>query len=356
METMLDIEIAEDEARKHEVIFSTDPTSRRFAWHELREAAPGSRLVVWLASDVGRAVLTVDWDTLVERFRAQPPIFCRHIFPVQQHVSVHQDEEIDLNQLSEVASHIHPPKDPNQAFSVQTRLLGKGWPYGPYDVNTRLADLLLDAGGELNVRRPVWVLSVVLTPEAGFLGFSRAENNLSDWAGGARRFKREKGQISRAEFKFLEALEVFDLTLPEGGTALDLGAAPGGWTRLLLRQGLRVVAVDPAELAPSLQRAPKVQHVRMLAQDYLPGVTAAFDVILNDMRMDARESARLMHLASDALKPDGWMLMTLKLPKHNLIEAMTGALDILRERYVVAGVRQLFHNRSEVTVALRRRG
>ncbi len=64
------------------------------------------------------------------------------------------------------------------------------------------------------MRHPVQVVSVVLAPDEAFLGVSRAIDNLSDWAGGARRFRRDPDQISRAEFKLLEALEVFALDRP----------------------------------------------------------------------------------------------------------------------------------------------
>ena len=346
-------ETTREQAHGNEVIYTADPTSRRFALDELLAAAPGSRLIARLAPDVGRAALTIRWDDLVAYFREHPPIFCRHVFPVHVVVRLQQEAD-DLDRLATAATQFGSRVRPDEPFSVQTRILGEGLPYAPYDINTRLSQVLIDAGGALDVREPVWVLSVVLTSDVAFLGFSRAADNLSDWAGGARRFRREEGQISRAEFKLLEALEVFDLKLPEAGTALDLGAAPGGWTRLLLRRGLRVVAVDPADLAPVLQDEPGVQHVRELAQNYLPGLKAAFDIILNDMRVDAGESAIVMRQAIDVLKPGGWAVMTLKLPKHNLIETMADALETLRVEYDVIGVRQLFHNRSEVTVALRR--
>lgn len=51
-----------------------------------------------------------------------------------------------------------------------------------------------------------------------------------------------------AEFKLLEALEVFGIVLPSHGVALDLAAAPGGWTRVLRRAGEYVTAIDPGEL------------------------------------------------------------------------------------------------------------
>jgi 23S rRNA (cytidine2498-2'-O)-methyltransferase len=349
----VDSETKREQAHGHEVIFTADSTSRRFALDELGAAGSGARLIAWLAPEVGRAALTTRWDALVEHFREQPPIFCRHVYPVHVVVPL-QLEAGDVEALAAAALQFRSRLRADQPFSVQTRILGEGVPYAPYDINTRLAQVLIDAGGTLDVREPVWALSIVLTHDAAYLGFSRTADNLSDWAGGARRFRREEGQISRAEFKLLEALDVFKLRLPEAGAALDLGAAPGGWTRLLIRQGLRVVAVDPADLHPALEQETGVDHVRKLAQDYLPGLKGSFDVVLNDMRVDAVESAWLMRMAIDVLKPGGWALMTLKLPKHNLIETMTEALEVLRVEYTIIGVRQLFHNRSEVTVALRR--
>jgi 23S rRNA (cytidine2498-2'-O)-methyltransferase len=185
----------------------------------------------------------------------------------------------------------------------------------------------------------------------GYVGLSDVEQNLSSWAGGARRFAREPGQISRSEFKLLEALEVFALPLPEGGLALDLGAAPGGWTRLLRARGLRVVAVDPAALDPRLAGDRGIRHVRATAQQFFP-CRERFDLIVNDMRMDARDSARLMLDAAPCLRPEGHALMTLKLPAEGPEQVMHQALALLARRYRVLGARQLFHNRSEVTVAL----
>jgi 23S rRNA (cytidine2498-2'-O)-methyltransferase len=177
---------------------------------------------------------------------------------------------------------------------------------------------------------------------------------VSDWAGGVRRFKREEGQISRAEFKLLEAMESFGLSLQAGDAALDLGAAPGGWTRVLRKYGMNVVAVDPAVLDARLASDVTVTHVREVAQSYLSKTDEQFDVILNDMRMDARDSAQIMVKAARNLKASGWALLTLKLPKKRMVSFYTSALAVMRESYDVIGARQLFHNRSEVTVALKR--
>ena len=336
-----------------DVILTADAASGEWALEEVVAAARGATLSQWLAPGVGLVTLLSDWTSLAWQLRVAPPIFCRHICPVETTVDLMR-EAVDLEALAAAGSRFVDDMDETRPFSVQTRLLGKRWPYGPYDVNTRLAEVLARSGASLDVRKPVDVLSVVLAGHRGYLGLSRADDNLSDWAGGMRRLRRDPQQISRAEFKLVEALEVFGLDLSGTTMALDLGAAPGGWTRILRGQGARVVAVDPADLAHAILQDAGVHHVRQTSEAYLATTDQVFDVILNDMRMDARDSARVMVAAAGQLRPSGWALMTLKLPQDALVSTMEAALKILKRSYDVIGVRQLFHNRSEVTVALRR--
>jgi 23S rRNA (cytidine2498-2'-O)-methyltransferase len=242
--------------------------------------------------------------------------------------------------------------EPEWPFSVQTRVLGE-LGIRPYDINKPLSEQLAAASGApVDVREPFQILSVVLANEEAYLGLSLAVNNLSDWAGGVRRFAREPDQISRAEFKLLEALEVFGIDLPPRGRALDLGAAPGGWSRVLRQKEQYVTAVDPAWLHPSLQKDKGVRHLRLTAEEYLQQYPDTYDVIVNDMRLDARDSARLMGAYGRTLYPHGLALITLKLPEKWYDSALDHALNILRQKFTIAGARQLFHNRSEVTVYL----
>jgi 23S rRNA (cytidine2498-2'-O)-methyltransferase len=339
------------------MLFTSSPASGQIALEEICAIDPDARLQRWLEPGTGLVDLTIPWDVFAARLRKQPPVFCRHVCPVQVRIPLKQATS-DLETLAEAARQLTPrlldaPRlDATQTFSVQTRLIGEGWPYARYDVNTRLADALTGQGFTLDVRQPVQVLSVALTPNEGYLGVSYAADNLSDWAGGVRRFKWEPGQISRAEFKLLEAMETFGLSWPGAGSALDLGAAPGGWTRIARIHGMQVTAVDPGDMDPHFAADPGVRHLRHTAQRYLPGTDETFDVILNDMRMDAHDSARLMLTARRNLKPGGWALMTLKLPHSHAERVATSALALLRERYTLIGARQLFHNRNEVTVAI----
>jgi 23S rRNA (cytidine2498-2'-O)-methyltransferase len=138
---------------------------------------------------------------------------------------------------------------------------------------------------------------------------------------------------------------------------LDLGAAPGGWTRLLLEAKLEVVAVDPARLDSRLDKCQHLEHYRGYAEDYLEDAISRhsrFDLIVNDMRMDAREAARLLARAADCLRADGFVISVFKLPHAtqviNPLATLKEALNILKRNYAIVHAHQLFHNRQEVTV------
>lgn len=354
-------------------ILTCDDGSIKEATAELHAAAPDARILQALAD----GVLLVDagrpFTTLAAHWRRTPPIFVRHIAPVQS-IAPLGGHAGDPAFLARALPGSLPALDAELSFSVQTRILIEA-PYKPFDVNSALAAALTEAGRPLlDVRAPTQVVSVVCAAlnewpphlaqaagassgkgrrQAALAGVSLAADNLSNWAGGMRRFAREEGQISRAEFKLLEAIEVFGIEMPAHGVALDLGAAPGGWTRVLRRAGQYVTAIDPGDLDARLRGDPGVRHRRMTAEQYLQSDPDAFDIIVNDMRMDARDSARMMAAYAKLLYPHGWALMTVKLPEHDRQPVLEQTFAILRPVYTIAGARQLFHNRSEITLFLK---
>lgn len=284
------------------------------------------------------------------------PIFLRHVCPVQVQAPLHGSQR-DLDVLAAALEPLLVRLTPSVPFSVQARIFGgQAFAYQPFDVNNALAAVCESAGMQLDVRAPGQVVSAVLEGERAYLGVSTPQQNLSAWAGGCRRFQTESGQVSRAEFKLLEALEVFALQIPQGGTAVDLGAAPGGWTRVLRARGFHVLAVDPALLDPAVAGDAGVTHMRETAQAYFLHPTPC-DLMVNDMRMDCAASARLMVEGAQTLVPGGIAVWTLKLPENaaNWPRKVRQAAAIVQERYDIVGIRQLFHNRCEVTAALRRR-
>ncbi len=340
-----------------EIIFTASSIYSKYAWDEIQSIDTDAHILEWLDHNksTGRVRLGTNWETLIESFRKSKPIFCRHICPVQSKVAI-KKQVFDLNVLTYRSRPFISIVDSTLPFSIQTRLMGGNWPYKRYDVNTILSEEFVRQGAKLNVKKPKVVFSVVLTYTQGYLGLSYAEDNLSNWTGGMRRFKREAEQVSRAEFKLLEALEFFELDVPANAKALDLGSAPGGWTRILLTLNAKIVAVDPAKLAPSVILNRDVIHIHQKAQDFLSTSTDNFDIILNDMRMDAQRSSELMLKASERLRDSGWAILTLKLSnKENPTKTINNCLSLLSKSYFILGVKHLFHNRNEVTVALKRK-
>ncbi|QLQ07646.1 MAG: hypothetical protein HZY76_17630 [Anaerolineae bacterium] len=60
-----------------------------------------------------------------------------------------------------------------------------------------------------------------------------------------------------------------------------------------------------------------------------------------------------MNRIHDWLQPGGFGIVTLKLPEYRFATVAVAALALLSEAYSVIGARQLFHNRSEITAAVR---
>ncbi|MCC6622333.1 MAG: 50S rRNA methyltransferase [Deltaproteobacteria bacterium] len=290
-------------------------------------------------------------------------MFVRHVMPVDVEVELTglegeagaAGEAGDAARLVAATRPLAARVDPSRTLSIQARLFAEV-AYRPFVINEALA---ASFAAPIDVRRPAWIVSVVVArrPSDGALrawvGLSTAADNLSDWAGGARRIAADPAEVSRAEKKLVEALEVFGLEAPRGGTAIDLGAAPGGWTRVLRARGLSVHAVDPGALDPRVGALPGVVWHPTTAERFLVHAEPV-DVLVADMKMDARDAARLV--GRYAPKVRRFAVLTLKLPERGARAVAQAGLALLERDWRVLGARQLFHNRSEVTVALAPRG
>lgn len=187
-----------------------------------------------------------------------------------------------------------------------------------------------------------------------FAGISSVSDNLSPWSRGVCRIPRPVDAVSRAESKLLEALELVGELKP--GRALDMGAAPGGWTRVLVERGFEVDAVDPAELDSSVLKLPAAHHHRTTAGDYLGRNETDYRLIVCDMKMEPLMVADLLLDCGRRLAPDGAVIATLKLGKKgNPLPLLEQALNKIRRAYTVVQARQLYFNRREVTVIARPR-
>ena len=168
---------------------------------------------------------------------------------------------------------------------------------------------------------------------------------------------------SRSTMKLAEAIEVFmdrseqTRLLRQGMTAVDLGAAPGGWTWQMVKRGIRVTAVDNGPMKGALINHPLVQHLRQDGFKYAPH--KAVDWLVCDI---VDKPAKVAVLIGEWFAA-GWCkhaIFNLKLPMKQRVVALDSALGGIRARLDEEGInyrmmaKQLYHDREEVTVFLTR--
>lgn len=343
--------------KETEIVFTCQADFADLCLNELRTVAPDVGLLRWLAPGVGILHAPESFAALSRRLRrarelgGKSLLFLRHIFPLDLSFELAENGIGSNEEAYAYLLECTREMERERPFSVQARCLDpKETGVDLHAVQYFFVDGLTERGFRCDGSRPETILSLVIRNRTVYLGRSSAEENLSGWPGGMRRYARKDGQISRAEFKLLETIEVFSLTLPPEGEAIDLGAAPGGWTKVLLEKGLRVTAVDPAALSPQLAADPRVVHYRGLAQEFARENRRPFALLVNDMRMDPAESAAIVCDMADCLAADGLVIMTFKLPANKRTEAIRKGFAALEKRFRVLNARQLFHNRSEITV------
>lgn len=203
----------------------------------------------------------------------------------------------------------------------------------------------------VSVQEADTVISLTVFDHAAYMGISRREDSTGRRPGGVLFFSRAEDTVCRAELKIEEAFQVFGISTRREMRALDLGAAPGGWTHFLSKKGVSVDAVDPADLEEAVLERENVRHYSMTAQEFARKCTGEkYDIIVNDMKMDTNQSIDILLAVCGHLKADGFCLMTLKLPKQGIQKRINVARKVLEGRFETVRIRQLYYNRSEVTV------
>jgi len=232
----------------------------------------------------------------------------------------------------------------------------------------RLEPLLLDAlrtsqrlTANENLRLPR--LHVVFTSkQQAYVGTSATGWN-SAWPMGIPRLKMPRDAPSRSTLKLVEAFATF-LTEEEqlrllrpGLRAVDLGAAPGGWTWQLAQRGLRVTAVDNGPMKGDVADDSLVTHLREDALTWRP--KRAVDWLVCDIVLQPIRIAELVArwIADGAARR---AIFNLKLPMKKRYDEVKRCeqrmLEILHRAGVSAELRlrQLYHDREEVTGYLTR--
>ena len=340
------------------VLFSTTSDYYRFAVVELRREANVEK-VTRVGEDAGFVQLR---DGGVERLYDLASTgtlrFCKHFANVEKQATAKSLAHLDAEELAEwafdaLADRLETLAEtgsytPGDAVALHTWDSGQSQ-WAPGKVRRPLLEFLMDAGVRIVPGGAPQTLSLCLGEDRVTTGVTPSAYTLSDWAGGRIRLAHRKEQTSRAEFKLEELFTHIDL--PEGEVAVDLGASPGGWTRILRTHGYSTVhSVDPADIDERVMNLGGVEHHRTTAGEFVATFPRRVDLIVNDMRMPPQLSAHTMVEASDMLHSGGTAIVTLKLGTRDPLRQADEAMQILGQAYDVTFARQLQHNRHELTV------
>ena len=255
--------------------------------------------------------------------------------------------------------------DPTAPRSLQKRAAGIG-----AEFLACLADRPAPRSGYREPRdsaggAPVRVVQLCLTERGLFASGARREELSAPWPGGVHQIAsgvRSPKPLdtprapSRSAMKIEEALEMFGEAPRPGQRVVDLGAAPGGWTLAFLRRGCRVTAVDRAALRIGSGHAEdgdggwggSLEHRREDGLRYRP--PSPVDWLLSDMLVPPGVTLGLLRKWIG----EGWMgrfIVNVKIPQRHPFSAVRPIEAFLAQAPVSrAGIRQLHHDRREVTL------
>jgi 23S rRNA (cytidine2498-2'-O)-methyltransferase len=192
---------------------------------------------------------------------------------------------------------------------------------------------------------------------ACYVGVSTVAN-ASRWPMGIPRLRTPSGSPSRSTVKLAEAMLEFvpGREFEPGLPAVDLGAAPGGWTFQLVQRGFMVTAVDNGPMDTALLETGQVKHRRDDGFHYRPADPVAWMVC--DMVESPSRIAKLVAKWA----AEGWCkesIFNLKLPMKKRWEELERCRGIIDEALGGGGYylrfKHLYHDREEVTGYLARR-
>ncbi|WP_020616304.1 SAM-dependent methyltransferase [Paenibacillus daejeonensis] len=321
-----------------------------YAMEELRRLLPGVRFTQLAAGEVFLMEVPGYQETVQETLLASEPIFLRHVQPVVRELPLSGNAD-DLQELSHVVRLAESQFEGKRTAVHVRRAVGTAFPYSAADTKALIDAVLLELDSEPSLQAPEMILSLYAAADSLLVGWGTPRELLSDWPGGAVRFQKEEGQVSRAKFKLLEAERAFGLTYANYRNAVDIGAAPGGWTSLLLERGLAVTAIDPAELHPSLHGYPRLTYLKKNASEakLIPG---SYDLLVCDMSWSPMQMCRLVLDLQAALAPGATAIITVKLMHRKPLQTIREVKERLQTAFHIRKAKQLFHNRDEITLYL----
>lgn len=198
------------------------------------------------------------------------------------------------------------------------------------------------------------VVQLLLTNDGIWFSHEVIDLMLNPRPGGFTRQRFDALAPSRSYLKMEEALDRMPEPPNPGERAIDLGAAPGGWTYSFVKRGCHVTAVDhgPMKLPAHQEGWGSVEHLRENGITYEPA--GDVDWLVADMLIAPGVALGLLRrwLASGRATR---IICNIKLPQEQPYQSVKPVEDLLRAQHHYRwSIKQLYHDRREVTVMAHR--
>jgi len=255
-------------------------------------------------------------------------------------------------------------------------------------IEVRLGRELEKRGYIANLNNPELIIYCLLLRNAVILGQPILDSKRTVLDLFRQANKEKEDFVNRAEYKLKEAAEAFGIDLSMHKIALDIGAAPGGWSHYILQHGVKVVAVDNALLdykkfigkriliitnekeKLGLDKIANVsikefgEEIEIGAYDLIHIKTnvlneqiarllnklGKFDMLTIDTNTAPLESASIANKLAGFLTNNAVLVMTIKLISKAFSKHISEAVDELSKNYASIKIKKLPHNRQEVTL------
>jgi len=279
---------------------------------------------------------------------AKNSVFVHNMFPIQI-----KKDNFNLESLDDLIKEFDNSQilEKSKSFAVETASYRSKVKTRDFEV--KFGQKLESLGYTVDLNRPEQIVYSFLHDKEVYLGCLNKNEIVYRYLDNSKVFSKIKNRLNRAQYKLVEALDRFDISIQDG-VAMDIGAAPGGWTTELINHGFKVYAIDPAKLDESLENNEKVTHIKgKIENANFEGLK--FDIIVNDMNCEPVESAKIMVDNSKYLKNGGLAIMTAKLVNKKVDKFIADVSDTIKDEYSIKAIKHLQQNRQEITFILEKK-
>ncbi len=298
--------------------------------------------------------------------KAEKSIFTYCAFPISDSRPIKEK-----NYLQDILSAIKSLKiDKSKKLKLECIDINERHGYSAKDIEVKTGLALEKLKYNINIIDPEILAYVVLLNGkcySGYVDFTALSKKFVN----PMRYYHTKKSINRSELKLREAFDEFNL--PQGGVAIDLGAAPGGWSHFMAQKGYKVVAIDNGDLNYSAIRAEGVKIAKVSAEKQVDSeklfktndiihIKSGFkgakkalklknaDLLTDDMNIFCSDTTAAINLYLKFMKKGATIVVTVKCLSKKVPNYIQRARKMLGKTLKIERIKVLPSNRQEFTV------